>query len=452
MRKIVILGNSVATIKCIETIQSQSDKSEFVIFPINGERACDPCQYNKILETDEPAEEIFYKPQSFYESPEITVNTNKVSRINLRRKRIYTEEKEQISFDYAIITDTVDQKFPDIKGTKKEHVYSLNSVNDLNQIITRLPFSETITIEATTANGLLAAVTLGQKGKHIDLIVSSNLLISAEDEDSGLRDILCGHFADNNIRLFFDNHISEILGDTEVKAVRLDSGKVLESHLVLFDQTYFDFRGLEDAGLEINRGIKVNANYQTNYPYVYAADKIINQSEKDAESRQRQVICALEKQGQMIANAILEREEIVHGAEEISYQSAGNEDFNLEIIGDLITNDCTIQSGFNQNFKRYVRLYLKNNELTGAMLINGKELTEKIKNALCGDGVQSDVLAMVRDLNENSELSQPEVDATIATDHLTDETEVAVAHVDSKISLGNQNDPSINENSVGLSE
>jgi len=108
----------------------------------------------------------------------------------------------------------------------------------------------------------------------------------------------------------------------------------------------------------------------------------------------------------------------------------------------------------NKNIKTWILIEAKAHlgeiqQSCGASSIKSKE---KIKNALCGDGVQSDVLAMVRDLNENSELSQPEVDATIATDHLTDETEVAVAHVDSKISLGNQNDPSINENSVGLSE
>ena len=67
------------------------------------------------------------------------------------------------------------------------------------------------------------------------------------DEETGLllKQILEG----KGIRVFSENAIEEILGDVEVKAVKLKSGKVLASDAVIFDEAKADMRMLSEPTL-----------------------------------------------------------------------------------------------------------------------------------------------------------------------------------------------------------
>ena len=83
------------------------------------------------------------------------------------------------------------------------------------------------------------ACALSQLKKEVTVISSSTgLMPDFFDEETGLllKQILEG----KGIRVFSENAIEEILGDVEVKAVKLKSGKVLGCDTVIFDEAKTD--------------------------------------------------------------------------------------------------------------------------------------------------------------------------------------------------------------------
>jgi len=69
-----------------------------------------------------------------------------------------------------------------------------------------------------------------------------------------------------------DNPIVEILGEGEVKAVRLSNQKVIGASLVIFTEIFepnIDF--LKSTDIKINKGIVVDDAMRTNIPFVFAA-------------------------------------------------------------------------------------------------------------------------------------------------------------------------------------
>ncbi len=80
------------------------------------------------------------------------------------------------------------------------------------------------------------------------------------DEETGLllKQILEG----KGIRVFSENAVEEILGEVEVKAVKLKSGKVLACDTVIFDEAKADIRMLSEPTLTDQDQIAIEASFR----------------------------------------------------------------------------------------------------------------------------------------------------------------------------------------------
>jgi len=65
------------------------------------------------------------------------------------------------------------------------------------------------------------------------------------------------------VRVFSENAVEEILGDVQVKAVKLKSGKVLACDTIIFDEAKVDMRMLSEPALNDQDQIAVEASFRT---------------------------------------------------------------------------------------------------------------------------------------------------------------------------------------------
>ena len=52
----------------------------------------------------------------------------------MKRKKIFTDDKEQIDYDVLVVTDTPENRFPDIKGVNKAGVFGFKKLKDIEEI------------------------------------------------------------------------------------------------------------------------------------------------------------------------------------------------------------------------------------------------------------------------------------------------------------------------------
>jgi len=274
MKNIIVLGNSFAGIKTAEEIRELDSESEIAVFcqesvpPVNRER------FAEYFKKEISESQFLYQSAKFYQEKKITIVLDKkIAKINLNRKYLTIEEKEKVPFEILVLADTGDIKFPDIKGTNKDGVFSFRGATGFHEVFKRIPLCETIVVESAHPDGVKAADALRKRGREVLLISPSEYLLAGylEREVSAL---LTKSLEQSGIRVFTECRISEILGESEVRAVRLSSGKVFSGEMVIFADAPDSLRKLMDTPLEMNDRICVDAAFKTNVEGVFAVGDI----------------------------------------------------------------------------------------------------------------------------------------------------------------------------------
>ena len=255
MKKIVILGNSAAGVKAAEIIRASDQESEISIFSFDGGLPANRDLFPDFIAGALPYEEVLYRPKDFYTKSKINIMfDHSISRINLKKNKIFCEDKSQIDFDVLLITETPEPRFPDIRGANKQGVFSCYRLSAINEIIKTIPLVENIVIQSDTFYGLRIASALSRKGKEVVLVTSHAHLLSPYLDLEGAQFVMKA-LESKGLGVMTGATISEILGDGEAKAVRLTSGKVIAGDMVIFAETAEDLRLFSDSSLELGKKI-----------------------------------------------------------------------------------------------------------------------------------------------------------------------------------------------------
>ncbi len=274
MKKIIILGSSPEGVEIIEKIRSEDQESTIILMAFDGYY---PYQRGEIfmrLITKEVAlDKIFCKGKDFYKKNKVDICVEKkILRINFRHRRIFTEEKVQINFDELFITGVPDYKLPEIKGIKKNGVYGLKKLKDIDGMMNQLPMTETVIIQSNSLTGLGAAEAFFKREKEVLVVIPDPEVLSAGFNEEQMR--WMSGLEEKGLRILRENKIEEILGDKDVKAVRLKSGKVMSTELIVFDETPEEFKMFVEAGLKVEKKIYVNEQFKTNMENVFASGEV----------------------------------------------------------------------------------------------------------------------------------------------------------------------------------
>ncbi len=160
---------------------------------------------------------------------------------------------------------------PDIPG--KQHIVTSNDLFFLKQLPKRIIIAGGGYIAVEFA-GILHGL-----GVHTTICHRGHKLLSGFDED--IRDFLAQEMTKKGINILFNTDIEAIESAGDCFAARLIDGSKVSTDLVMYatgrtpNSTGF---GLEKLGVELDSedAIKVNGDYQTNVPSIYALGDVTN--------------------------------------------------------------------------------------------------------------------------------------------------------------------------------
>jgi glutathione reductase (NADPH) len=180
-------------------------------------------------------------------------------------------EGQQITAERILVATGGWPSIPDIPG--KEHIISSNEAFFLDSL------PEKIIIVGGGYIAVEFACIFHGLGVDTTLVYRGTLFLRGFDQD--LRKVLAEEMQKKGIKIKFNSNISEIEKAKDQFIATLEDGEQLEAGQIMYAtgrKPMTDNLGLEKVGIKLdgNNAIKVNEQYQTNVPSIYAVGDVTN--------------------------------------------------------------------------------------------------------------------------------------------------------------------------------
>ncbi len=251
MSKILIIGNSLAVVKAIQDIRREDEQSAITLFCTESLLPYDRLLLPSLVAGQIKESQTHPLADDFFGQNKVEVIANeKLVRMSLKRKYVTTESKLQIDYDQLKIADLGRLMPPAIQGHQKKGVFDCALLSSVKELIQYLPFTDTVFIMVAHIYGFNMACALHGLGKEV-VMVSSGAGLLPQVLDDEASSLLKQIVESKGIRVMTENSIEEILGDSEVKAIRFQNGKVMGAQMVIADFLPLDWRLIDqDNGYE----------------------------------------------------------------------------------------------------------------------------------------------------------------------------------------------------------
>ena len=274
MEHIVIIGNGISGVTAARHIRKQSDKKITIISAENDyffSRTALMYVYmgHMKFEHTQPYENWFWKKNR------IDLVNAYVTSVDTESKTLKLTGAQEITYDKLIIaTGSKSNKFG-WPGQDLDGVQGLYSKQDLELLEANAPNKE-VCKRAVIVGGGLIGIELAEMLRSRDIPVT--FLVREKSFWDGVLPkgesaMINEHIKEHHIQLLLDTNLKEILADENgrAKAVVTDKGETIACNLVGLTAGVtpnIDF--LINSGIELGKGVKVNAYLETNVPDVYA--------------------------------------------------------------------------------------------------------------------------------------------------------------------------------------
>ena len=282
MKKFLIIGNSAAGIAAAEGIRAKNKDDKITIVSDENYPCYSRCLISYYLAGAIKEKGVVYRDEQFFKQNNIELLLNRKA-VSLRPKKstVVVEEKQDdsvkkasLEYDYLILANGASAKMLDIKGIKKKGVFGFRTIEDAKQISTLVPISTTGCVLGGGLIGLKAAYGLKKRGLEVKVLIRSNQVLSQVlDKESA--DMFQQRIHDNGIEIVTGVDVSEILGNGDVKAVKLGSNKVIGCSIVVVGKGVNpNIELVKESGVETAEGIIVGEGMRTNIENIFAAGDV----------------------------------------------------------------------------------------------------------------------------------------------------------------------------------
>ncbi len=274
--RIVIVGNGMAGATAIEEILKIKPGLPITVFGEEKE-----VNYNRILLSDVLAgkkgfEEIVLNPREWYEKNGIDLRAGvRVAMIDRETESVHDESGAITPYGRLILATGAHPHLPKIGGLSKPGVFVFRNIEDTERIIARAQairksrYTQAVVIGGGLL-GLEAARGLINYGVEATIVHLTDRLME-QQLDATAAAMLKLEIERLGIEVVLQATAEEILGDAEVEAVRLATGRILPAGMVLVCAGVRpDLELARAAGIATARGILVDDRMETSVPGIFA--------------------------------------------------------------------------------------------------------------------------------------------------------------------------------------
>ncbi len=282
--KLVVIGGVTGGMSCAARLRRLDPTAQIVVFERGENVSFSNCALPYYLGgvVRDSDDLILMTPASLKRQHDLDVRVRcEVTAINRDRKTVTVHDLAadttfEEPYDRLMLAPGASPVMPrSIAGIDRPDVFSVRNVGDVVAIRQALETVEHVAVVGGGFIGIEVAENLVHAGKHVTLVEGMDQVLAPFDHD--MVQILHKELVDNGVDLLLRSTVTAI-DDEGVRVRRQDGERVVPAGATIMAIGVAPETALaKAAGLEIGEtgGIRVNNNYQTSDPSIYAAGDAI---------------------------------------------------------------------------------------------------------------------------------------------------------------------------------
>ncbi|MCD8073888.1 MAG: FAD-dependent oxidoreductase [Lachnospiraceae bacterium] len=269
----VILGGGVAGASAAEAIRKRDQTGEILILSAEDYLPIHRPMLTKNLGiADAPDEELYLHPAGWYEERGISLRLGETAdAFDPERKIVHAAKSgDEIPYDRLIFATGAECFIPPFEGWQKEGVVTIRHLWDSRKIQEWMKTARNAVVIGGGVLGLEAASELLKNGIHVTVLEATPQIIGRQaDADSAA--VLRKKMAALGVECLEGVQIEGITGEERATGVKLKTGEIFPADFVIVScGNRANVKAAQDAGMQVERAIVVNAFMETSLPSVYA--------------------------------------------------------------------------------------------------------------------------------------------------------------------------------------
>ncbi len=269
--KTLIAGNGITAVTAAQALSKEADIEVTILSQEPHLYYSRPRLWSYIA-GEIAREELVVRKQDWYTENRIEVLLGETAvAIDPGEHHVSTASGRRFSYDRLLLATGARPFVPPIPGSDLEGVFSLRTLEDADAISARAEKSRSAVVIGGGLLGLEIARVLLGRGLQVTVLETAPYLLPRQLDRDGAG-LLTGLLEEMGLQIRADITVEKIDGSESVSAVCLADGERIDADLVLMStgiRSNIDLA--RQAGLDVNRGILVDAGLQTSRKDIFAA-------------------------------------------------------------------------------------------------------------------------------------------------------------------------------------
>jgi nitrite reductase (NADH) large subunit len=276
MKKLVVVGNGMAGIACVEQILKHAPHFRITVYGDETHVNYNRIMLSSVLAGEKASDEIALNPLEWYHAHNIHLRLgSRVSDIDPRMRTITTEDGAVEPFDTLLLATGSSAIMPPIEGIDKEGIFPFRTLDDTRALLDRARPGVKAVVIGGGLLGLEAARGLQVQGCEVTVVHLVDRLMERQLDGIGSF-YLKAKMEALGIRVLLNKSTRKFLGATKVEGIAFVDGSEIAADLVVVAAGIRPNVELgRKAGLKVNRGIVVNDHMETSHPDIFAVGECV---------------------------------------------------------------------------------------------------------------------------------------------------------------------------------
>lgn len=315
------------------------------------------------------ADDVLIYDENWYKRQKIELHLNeKVERVNPKERQI-TTKNGVYSFSRLLLATGASCYIPSIQGAGQENFFTIRTLNDAVAIRKQLIESNSVVVIGGGILGLEIAHACTNQKKSVHVVEFFPYLLPKQLDQEGAS-ILQGILERQGMQFHLGTTVETILGDNKVKGIRLADDREIPAEMALTCAGIVPNKILaEQAGIACNRGVLVDDYLETNVEGIYAAGDVAEHNKTiyglwNISQEQARVAAA---------NMLKPRSQKYSGSKiGTTLKVASLYLTSLGSVSPQETANTEIRKFYNEKTPEYVKLFLVEDRIQGAIILGTK--------------------------------------------------------------------------------
>ncbi|HYM06099.1 MAG TPA: nitrite reductase large subunit NirB, partial [Terriglobales bacterium] len=276
MQRLVVVGNGMAGVACVEQILKHAQKFAITIFGDETHTNYNRILLSSVLAGEKSLDEITLHPVEWYRDNGITLRLGaRITSVDADRRTVTGDDGSVTEFDKLLLATGSSPIIPPIAGANRDGVFTFRNVQDARGLLERSGPGIKAVVIGGGLLGLEAARGLQVQGCDVTVVHLMDTLMERQLDAVG-GSYLTSKMERLGMRVLLNRRTIGILGNGRVEGVEFHDGERLAADLVVIAAGIRPHVELgRSAGLAVNRGIVVNDYMETSNPNIFAVGECV---------------------------------------------------------------------------------------------------------------------------------------------------------------------------------